>query len=157
METRFIVRPIQEELNYLFDLSEAELAGLGAVRMKVDSFPGYPCRVSLEDAAIGEEVILFPYEHHATSSPYRASGPIFIRRNAISARLGENEIPQMLAHRFLSVRAYDSRGMMHAARTLPGERLSEEIQALFAMPAVAYLHVHNAGPGCFNCQVERVG
>jgi hypothetical protein len=26
---------------------------------------------------------------------------------------------------------------------------------IFSDPAIAYLHVHNARPGCFNCRVER--
>ena len=157
METRFIVKPLEQNMNYLFDLSDAELSRLGAARMIADTFPGYPCRVSLVDAQIGEEMILLPFEHHATTSPYRSSGPLFIRKGAVSARLGENEIPEMLLHRLLSVRAYDQQGMMLAAHTLPGEQLAAEIQSLFALPDVAYLQVHNAGPGCYNCQIERVG
>jgi hypothetical protein len=41
--------------------------------MTVDEFPGFPCRVSLQDAEIGEEVILLPYQHHKTNSPYQAN------------------------------------------------------------------------------------
>jgi len=66
----------------LFDLDNPALEKMGAIRMIVDEFPGFPCRVSLEDAEIGEEVILLSYQHHQTNSPYQASGPIFVRKIA---------------------------------------------------------------------------
>jgi len=66
----------------LFDLDEGRLAEIGAVRVTADNDRGYPCRVSLEDAKSGEELLLLPYEHLPVKSPYRASGPIFVRRGA---------------------------------------------------------------------------
>ncbi|MGZ8515778.1 MAG: DUF1203 domain-containing protein, partial [Chitinophagaceae bacterium] len=77
----------------LFDLSDQELENMGAARIIVDKKQAFPCRVSLEDAEPGEEVILLSYEHHKTNSPYRSSGPIYIRKNAITAIPGVNEIP----------------------------------------------------------------
>ncbi|WP_240034586.1 DUF1203 domain-containing protein [Flavobacterium silvisoli] len=65
-----------------FDLPEDELERMNIKRMIVDKFPGFPCRVSLEDAEIGEEVVLLNFEHHAVPSPYRANGPIFIRKKS---------------------------------------------------------------------------
>ena len=49
-------------------------------RMRSDQPVGFPCRVSLEDAPVGEEVLLLPFTHQDSRSPYRASGPIFVRR-----------------------------------------------------------------------------
>jgi hypothetical protein len=46
--------------------------------------------------------------HHDVALPYRAAGPIFIRRGAKTAMPSVNEIPKMLLHRLLSVRAYDA-------------------------------------------------
>ena len=63
----------------LFDLDAAQLGARGAKRYIADRRPGYPCRVSLADAEPGERVILVPFTHHDAHSPYRASGPIFIR------------------------------------------------------------------------------
>lgn len=73
------------EFSPLFNLDIEELKKIGAVKIIVDEYPGFPCRVSLEDAEIGEEVILLPYQHHKTNSPYQSSGPIFIRKNAKKA------------------------------------------------------------------------
>ncbi|MEO0731817.1 MAG: DUF1203 domain-containing protein, partial [Bacteroidota bacterium] len=87
-------------------------------KLVADTNPGYPCRVSLKDAAIGEEILAFHYEHHAVDSPYRASGPVFVRVGAAPATPTVNEIPPILRKRSLSLRAYDTEAMMVAARTL---------------------------------------
>ena len=47
-----------EHFQPLFRMSEQELASVRATRMVVDTKPGYPCRVSLADAEVGETVIL---------------------------------------------------------------------------------------------------
>ena len=97
MRTNFKFIGIEENYNHLFGLSEKELAKQNAVKMIVDKKHSYPCRVSLEDAEIGEEVILFPFHHHKTTSPYQSTGPIFIRKNAVKAELGVNEMVIQLA------------------------------------------------------------
>ena len=107
------------------------------------------------DAPIGERVILTPFRHHDVTSPYQSAGPIFVRENAQTAKLPVNEIPLMFHHRLLSVRAYDEAAMMKHARVVEGRALEETIRDLFTNGSVSYLHVHNAGPGCFNCMVQR--
>jgi hypothetical protein len=41
------------------------------------------------------------------------------------------------------------------ADVTPGRELAPTIATLFANPAVAYLHVHNAKPGCYAARVDR--
>lgn len=129
---------------------------VGTKRVRVDAHPGYPCRFSLADAEIGEEVLLLTYEHHAVTSPYRATGPIYIRTSTTQAVLAPNEIPKMLRHRLLSLRVYDGAAMMMAAYTAQGTDLETLIQSIFEDPAAQYIQVHNASPGCYNCQINRV-
>ena len=136
-------------------MTDAKLESLGAKRMIVNEQPGFPCRVSLMDAPLGERVILTHFRHHDTNSPYRAAGPIFVREEAQGAKPAVNEIPVMFAHRRLSVRAYDEDAMMTNARVIEGNALKLTIREFFAGNSVAYLHIHNAAPGCFNCRVER--
>jgi hypothetical protein len=138
-----------------FGRSDAELGAIGARRMIVDEQPGYPCRVSLADAEVGETVLLLQYTHHDVSSPYRASGPIFVRQGVSTATPAAGEVPGMLRHRLLSLRAYDQDAMMVAAEVVKGSEIEAAIRHLFADERVAYLHVHNALPGCFNCAVIR--
>ena len=101
-----------EQFMSLFTQSDAALQVTGARRMIVDHKPGYPCRVSLIDAEVGETVILLAFTHHNVSSPYRASGPIFVRSGARTASPAVGEIPAMFRHRLLSIRAYDASAMM---------------------------------------------
>jgi Protein of unknown function (DUF1203) len=139
----------------LFALSDAQLANHGALRMRVDRTPGFPCRVSLRDAEPGESVLLINYEHLSVAGPYRARHAVFVRQNALEARLAVNEIPQSLQIRLLSLRAYDQAGMMLDAEVMQGSELAPAIERMFAPSAVAFLHVHNAKPGCFAARVQR--
>ena len=157
MKSDFHIRGLDAKLfKSYFDMDKAELEKLGIRACVADTSPGYPCRVSLKDAQIGEELLLLNFEHHQTESPYRSSGPIFIKKNAIASRLGINEIPEMLIHRFLSLRSYSEEGMMLGARTINGEELRNSILRIFSNGEVSYIHIHNAGPGCYNCMVSRV-
>jgi hypothetical protein len=142
---KFVGLP-SETFPALFDLSNAELAARNACRMIADAKPGYPCRVSLVDAEPGETVLLVPYLHHDLPSPYRASGPIFVRKGAVTANLADNEIPSMFMHRLLSVRAYVTNGRMVAAEVVAGDVLEALIRRFFENDAVDHLHVHNARP-----------
>lgn len=145
-----------KEFEPLFKLSDSELEKRGIKRMKVDAKPGYPCRVSLEDAEIGEEVILLPYEFHKTNSPYKSRGPIFVRKGVTTKVLKNNEIPIMLNHRLLSFRGYDKDGFMKVAITEKGENVHHVIEQIFANMEIEYIHIHNSSPGCYNCEVRRV-
>lgn len=151
---QFVALPI-ENFSHLFSMNDAELESNGTRRVKVDSHPGYPCRVSLMDAPVSERVILTPFRHHDVISPYQSAGPIFVRENAQTAKPDINEIPVMFHHRLLSVRAYDEAAMLKSARVVEGRALEEAIRVFFTTETISYLHIHNAGPGCFNCTVQR--
>ena len=138
-----------------FTKSSEELERLGAKRVSVTKNPGFPCRISLEDAEVGEEVILLPYAHHDVHSPYRASGPVYIRENRTAKTWAVNEVPPVLPERLLSLRGYDRAGMMLGAVVIEGRDFTQSVAELFENPAIEYIHVHNAKPGCFSCAVRR--
>ncbi len=145
----------KQEFEPLFAFDDAQLSEVGAKRYVADRQPGYPCRVSLEDAAPGESVLLVPFSHQAADSPYRASGPIFVREHARQKVVEANEVPDLLRLRLLSVRAYDGASLMVDADVVEGRDLELLIERLFDTPGVQYLHVHFARPGCYACRVER--
>jgi len=124
--------------------------------MIVDAKPGFPCRIGLADAEIGETVILLRFVHHDVDSPYRASGPIFVRENGKEAQLAAGEVPELVTNRTMSVRAYDENAVMLDGSVVAGPEMKAHIEKLFANPEIAYLHLHNAGAGCYSCKVERV-
>lgn len=139
----------------LFSLSEAELSEIHTQRVVATSQPGYPCRVSLADAEIGEELLLLPYTHQPAATPYRASGPIFVRKSARQAVVDPGVVPPYVTRRLMSVRAYDALGWMMDAAVCPGVETAAVIERLLEDARVAYIHLHNANRGCFSCAVRR--
>ena len=139
-----------------FAMNDAELAALGARRVVADAPVGFPCRVSLEDAAVGDELLLLPFEHLSARSPYRASGPVYVRARARRAVLEPGVVPPYVTRRLMSVRAYDASDMMVAGEVCEGADVHATLQRLVADDAVAFIHLHNARRGCFSCRVERV-
>jgi hypothetical protein len=139
----------------LFRLSDEQLAARDVHRVIAQSKPGYPCRVSLVDAEVGEELLLLPYEHQPAHSPYKASGPIYVRRGAQQRISPVGEIPEYVSLRLISLRAYDKAHMIVAANVCEGREIAAEIDHLFVDPDVRYIHLHNAKRGCFSCLVQR--
>jgi hypothetical protein len=140
----------------LFSLSDSELAERGARRMVADTKPDFPCRVSLVDAEPGETVVLLNFEHQPAHSPYRASHAIYVRENAEQAFPEVGTVPEMLAIRLISIRAFDERHDMAGVDVVAGSDLGGSISAMLRDPRIAYLHLHNAKPGCFAASVTRV-
>jgi hypothetical protein len=139
----------------LFGLDAAALQTRGIVRQRADAKPGFPCRITLQDADPGETVLLLPWTHLEVDTPYRAGGPIFVREFAQATGVYRNTIPEQQRSRLLSVRAYDAGGWMHDAEVAEGVVLESLIERFFNDARVAYLHVHNARRGCYACRVDR--
>lgn len=144
-----------DQFAHLFGLDDKALAKQGVERMVVDSNPGYPCRVSLQDAEVGETVLLMNYEHQPMPTPYQSRHAIFIRERADQTTPAAGEVPSMFRHRLLSVRAFDSSGRIVDADVVDGENLESLIDRMFANDAAEYLHIHNARLGCYAASVNR--
>jgi hypothetical protein len=144
-----------EQFAPLVALSDEQLLDHEARRVVADRHPGFPCRVSLVDARPGERVLLVNYEHLPVLSPYRSRYAIYVRENATEARLAVDEIPPVLENRLLSLRAFNTAGMLLEADVSQGAELRGDIERLLGRADVAYLHVHNARPGCYAARVDR--
>ena len=139
----------------LFGLADHELAARGIVRMIVTEKPSFPCRVTLEDRDIGEQVLLLNHVSHDVANPYRASHAIFVTEGEIEAAEFIDEVPPVFATRTLSLRGFDDQGMMAQAVLIEPGEADEGIRRLFANPDVATIHAHNATRGCFAAKIER--
>lgn len=142
-----------EHFRPLHAMPDAELAVLGVERVRVTENPGAPCRISLDDAEIGETVLLLSHEHQSADTPYRQQGPIFVRETA--ARFDAQGMAPALARRPLSLRGYDVRGMMIEAELCDGADAPALIERFFANADVAYIHAHYARRGCFAARIDR--
>ena len=138
-----------------FGLSDTELSKHHIVRHTADHAPGFPCRVSMRDAEVGETLLLCNYEHLNVATPYRSSYAIYVRENAEEARIAVNDVPEVLRRRLLSLRAFDKGGMLLDADVIDGREVEALIERMFANQRIEYIHVHNAKPGCFAARIDR--
>ena len=137
-----------------FALNDEELAARRATRRIVDEPNAYPCRISLTDAEVGEEVLLINHEHLPVDSPYRSRHAIYIRAHETMFD-AVDQVPDILRRRLLSLRAFDAAGMMTGCDVVEGSDVERVIADLLADPQAAYLHVHFARPGCYAARVDR--
>lgn len=141
----------------LFALDDQALARRGARRVTASAARGFPCRVSLEDARAGEQLILLHHASHDVATPYRSAYAIYVRENADEAAPFVDEVPPVFAGRPIALRGFAVDGMLVDARLAPPDEADAAIRALFADPRIAYIHAHNAAHGCFAARIERHG
>ena len=138
----------------LFALSDGKLDDLGARRVIADD-PRMPCRVSMEHARLGEELLLLNFEHQPANTPYRATHAIYVRRAADEAFEAVDFIPEILRSRLLAIRAFDAEHMMIDAEVCDDTEAADLFERFLSAPQTSYLHVHNAKRGCYAARVER--
>ena len=139
----------------LFGLSDADLKNQSILRVIANSEPGFPCRVSLEDAKVGEELILLNYQHLEGATPYAASHAIYVRKDAVQAEVEVGEVPVVLSSRLMSVRGFNKQDLMVEADVVQGGKLAEKLEELFANIDIEFVHIHNAKQGCFAAMATR--
>lgn len=138
----------------LFALDDAALAAINARRVTATADRGFPCRISLDDAKAGEELILLHHVSHDVDTPFRSAFAIYIRPGVESATY-RDELPPVFEGRPLALRAFDDKGMLRTARLAgPGEA-DGAIRDLFADTGISYIDAHNAAHGCFAARIER--
>lgn len=139
---------------HLHALSDDELATRGVARVRVEGKHVAPCRITLDDAEIGEHVLLVSHAHQPAETPYKQQGPIFVRGS--SARFDAvGVVPPALARRTLSLRGFDANHMMIEADLVEGAEAAPLIERFLANGNVAYIHAHYARRGCFAAVVTR--
>lgn len=139
-----------------FSMSDSELAAVGARRWIADQPGRAPCRVSLRDAGAGEALVLVNHVHlDDPGSPYRASGPIFVREAACAVEPVEGPAPEMLAKRPLSLRIYDACNLMIEGELIDGRDLDDRLALWFDHPATEQIHIHFAPRGCYLARAVR--
>jgi Protein of unknown function (DUF1203) len=144
-----------EPFRHFYGLSNEALVAHGARRYVADKSPGFPDRVELRDARIGESLLLVNYEHHPANSPYRSAYAIFVLEGAENRYDRVDEVPDVLFRRLLSLRAFSTEGMLLNADVVEGKDIEPLIGKFFGDPAVAYIHAHNAKQGCYAARIDR--
>ncbi|KZL20604.1 hypothetical protein PsAD2_01090 [Pseudovibrio axinellae] len=144
-----------KEFEYLNGLSEGELSARNVVAYTADAKPGFPCRVTLADAEIGERVFLVNYVYQPNETPYKASHAVFVRENATQAAPYDNDVPVSLSLRLLSLRGFDANHMMIEADIAQSDDIKPMLEQFFENPEVSYIQMHYARRGCFAAVAHR--
>lgn len=139
----------------LIGLCDGDLAARNARRVTANAKPGFPCRVTLEDAEPGESLILFNHVSHDVQTPFRSAYAIYVREKASRPACFVDEAPPVFAGRALGLRGFDAEGMLRGALlALPGEA-DAKIRLLFDRAEIKTIHAHNAAAGCFAAKIVR--
>jgi hypothetical protein len=138
----------------LHALSDEMLTAAGVRRVRVEGKPVAPCRVSLDDAEIGETVLLLNHVHQPADTPYHQQGPIYVR-DTETRYDAVGKTPPALARRPLSLRGFDRGHMMIDADLVDGAGAAGPITRMLENPDVQYIHAHYAKRGCFAATITR--
>ena len=138
----------------LFGLPDEELKKHRAKRITVQG-PGYPERIEMRDAEPGDVLLLVNYEHQPADTPYRASHAVYIKEGVTTSFSAIDELPEEMAKRLLSLRAYNENHMMVNADVVDGAAATPVIENMLEDQRVAYIHAHYAKPGCFAAYIGR--
>jgi hypothetical protein len=115
-----------------------------------------PCRVCLQDAHVGDSVLLCTYNPFERPGPYVSTGPVFVHAHGCTPYAPGDGVTDALTRRLLSLRGYDAEGHMRVADVVEGRDLEARAASLFAEDAaIVAVHVHHARAGCFACRIER--
>lgn len=144
-----------EPFRHLYGLSDQDLAHHGVKRYIADKRHGFPDRIEMRDASVGENLLLLNHVCQPANTPYRATHAIFVREGAENTYDRVDEVPEVMRTRLLSLRAFDAEGMMLDADVVNGMEVESVISRFFESARVAYIHAHNAKRGCYSGRIDR--
>src|ERR1700686_4701770 len=75
-----------DPFRHLYGLSDQELALHGVKRYIADKRPGFPDRIEMRDASVGEKLLLLNHVYQPTNTPYRGTDAIFVCESFPKAR-----------------------------------------------------------------------
>jgi len=152
----FAIKGISAEpFKHLYGKTDKELEQHSAIRYVCNAENSFPDRIEMRDAEIGETLLLVNYISMDKETPYRASHAIFVREGAQQSYATQNEIPNMMYQRLLSLRAFDNAGMIVDADLASQEEIKSAIEKLLTNPDVEHIDAHFAERGCFAGRITR--
>jgi hypothetical protein len=145
-----------ERFQPLFCLSDEALTERGVLRVTADKQPGFPCRISLEDAAAGDTLLLMHHVSHDVTTPYRSAYAIYVNESASAPAAYEGVLPPVFHGRPIALRRFDAAGLLIGADLARDEAIDLAVRRAFDETPTAYIHAHNAAYGCFAARIDRL-
>jgi len=140
---------------HLFGQPDDSLAKHNAIRLMTDEASDFADRIELRKPDPGETVLLINYVHQPANSPYQASHAIHVSERATTPYHAIDEIPDVMRDTVLSLRGFDEAGMLIQRSLTEGGAVMIDINEMFRTEAVAYIHAHYAGAGCYAARLDR--
>jgi hypothetical protein len=155
---RFRCIPIDAETADRFRRTGLDDGGNPIIRRVVET-PGAPCRQCLQDAKVGEEMLLLSWHLPRPLGVYWTPSPIFLHAERCPPFDAPDTVAPILHSRLVSVRAYGRDGMClyDIGDVGEGSAVEELLARALGDARTDFINVHTARPGCLLCQVERVG
>ncbi|WP_299618409.1 DUF1203 domain-containing protein [uncultured Tateyamaria sp.] len=124
---------------------------------KLSDGQGNPCRHCLRDIPEGAEMLILAHKPFEGTHPYAEVGPIFLCADSCE-RGGGAELPPILTTSpdYL-IKGYsdDDRIVYGTGAITPTPEITARLDAIFAHPEVAYIHVRSARNNCYQARVDR--
>lgn len=118
---------------------------------------GTPCRHCLQNIPEGAPMLILAHRPFEGTHAYAEVGPIFLCADACDRGGGTDE-PEILttAPDYL-VKGYsaDERIVYGTGTVTPTAEMAARLDAIFANPKVAYIHVRSARNNCYQARVDR--
>ena len=116
----------------------------------------WPCRVCLRrEHPAGEDRLLFTYDAFHGVEPLPLPGPIYVHRRECERFAGADRFPDDLRRVPLTLNAYGEGRRLLAQEYVTDGAVEPVLEALLALPEVAYLHLRHTRAGCYLARVER--
>jgi hypothetical protein len=150
--------PIDAETADRFRRSGVDDGG-NPIQRRVIETPGAPCRQCLQNALVGEEMLLLSWHLPRPQGIYWTASPIFLHADRCPFFAEADTVAPILTTRLISVRAYDNAGMClyDLGDVAEGvEPVSFLLHRALGDDRTDFVNVHTARPGCLLCQVEQV-
>ena len=127
------------------------------LRRIVSDGGGAPCRHCLRNAGAGEVMLLGSYSLPAPLGIYWTPSPIFLHVNVCPHYKRENDIPEIVRTRLVSVRSYDANNgcIYDLGEVVEGTAIDLVVNRALADLRTKFINVHTARPGCLLCRIER--
>ena len=115
-----------------------------------------PCRHCLKMIPAAAEMLILAHRPFPAPQPYAELGPIFLCADTCNAGGGAT-LPDVLASADYILRGYgaNDRIVYGTGGVVATGAIAARAEALFADPAVAYLHFRSARNNCYQCRIDR--
>jgi len=129
-----------------------------APERKISDGKGNPCRHCLGEIPAGSGMLVCAYRPFGDLQPYAETGPVFLCADPCERRADRPDLPPMLEGRAaLLVRGYgaDERIAYGTGKMVAGRDCMSQIAAMFADPAISFVHIRSASNNCYQARADR--